>query len=330
MYRGTARLNSIISTRYDTCWPSLQLVHEWEDIFSASLRLPYVPYTLDNMYALAGKTGSYDLAFIFEFRHVECYKPNPNTIPILVDCWKQDINRFDELCRAFPLVYVTSLEAYRDILARGFSGNLLYMPLSISDKQCCGSLPEKPFDVIQYGRRNLMLDDWMRRYLGKYPHVSYVTTTCDAAGKVQLISNHHGVIADCPDRRTFMDVVGMAKVSLVSSPGMDNSKDTGGYNPVSPRFFEGAAKFCHMLGRYPKNEEFSYCGVDDICECVEEYEQFEDRLSSMLTKSFDRFAEYRLFLDMHKTSRRVATFLRDFMQWLNNPAQATSHSLHGP
>jgi len=315
--RGKAQLGSIITTRYDTCWPSLQLIHEWEDVFSANLKLPFVPYTLDNMYTLAKRSGSYDLAFVPVFRHIECYLPNTNTIPILVDCWRQDIDRFEELCSGFPLVYVTSLEAYREIMALGFSGNLLYMPLSISDSQRCMALPEKRIDVIQYGRRNPVLDGWMHRYLIKYPTVSYVTTDYDEVGKVKIISNHHGVIGDCPDRQTLMNALGMARVSLVSSPGMDNSKDTGGYNPVAPRFFEGAAKYCYMLGRYPKNEEFVYCGVDDVCECVEEYDQFEDRLNGMLTKRFDRFDEYRLFLNMHVTSRRVATFLRDVTAWLN-------------
>lgn len=310
------RLASIITTRYDAHWQSQQMYHDWEDVFSVNLKLPFVPYSLDNMFELAKRTGNYALAFVSVFRLIECYRPNPNTIPILVDCWKQDIESFNDLCRGFPLVYVTCLEAYRDIMAQGFSGKLLYMPLSVSDKQCCLTLPEKRIDVIQYGRKNSVLDNWMQKYLIKYPHVSYVTTAVDEAGKVKILSNRHGA-EECPDRRYLMNVLAMAKVSLVSAPGMDNSVNTGGYNVVASRFFEGAAKYCYMLGRYPKNEEFTYCGVDDVCDCVEDYEQFEDRLTTMLAHRFDRFDEYRRFLSMHVTSCRVATFLRDVTLWLN-------------
>lgn len=207
--------------------------------FSENLNLPFVPYTLQNMTYLSKNTDGFDLAFISEFKHIECYRPNLRTIPILIDCWKEDTYRFEELCCDFPLVYVSCLEAYNDIISQGFGKKLLYMPLSIADKQLCKTFPQKQIDVIQYGRRNPVLDYWMQKYLLKYPKVSYVTTCLDNSGKIKLISNIDGVIGDCTDRQGLMNAVSMSKISLVSSPGMDNSRDTGGYNVVSQRFMRG-------------------------------------------------------------------------------------------
>ncbi|MEI6305534.1 MAG: hypothetical protein WCP33_01810, partial [Deltaproteobacteria bacterium] len=209
------------------------MLHDWEDIFFSKLQIPFIPYTLDNMYLQGSKTGGYDLAFIPTLEYAECFKPNRNTIPIIVDCWKNDVERFEDLCSKFPVTYVSNLQAYQAIINKGFSGNLRYMPLSVSDKHRSKFVPDKSFDVIQYGRKDAMLDNWMHIYLEKFPSVSYLTTKKEG-DKYKIVSNH-GDVFDWTNRQSFMDLLGMAKVSLVSPPGMDNIQDTGGYFTVASR-----------------------------------------------------------------------------------------------
>jgi len=59
------KLRSIITTRDDIYSTTFQLYHEWEDVFSENLNLPFVPYTLQNMTYLSKiQTGSISLLFL--------------------------------------------------------------------------------------------------------------------------------------------------------------------------------------------------------------------------------------------------------------------------
>ncbi len=93
---------------------------------------------------------------------------------------------------------------------------------------------------------------------------------------------------------------------------MDGSRYIGGYNPVSPRFYESVACFCRIIGRFPHNEEFKLSGLNEIIHVVESYEEFEAIALCYLWKPFDKRIEYLELLVRHVTTHR-ANLIRNVM-----------------
>ena len=299
-----AQLQSIISTRFEECWPSFYFVHEWEDIFQRLLNLSFKEFSPENMRLLSLEPERLDLTILPLAKHIQCYQPHKRVISIVVDCWRQDVSSFLDWYAESPMTYLASLEALRDIRASGFTGNLGYMPMSISDALRREIVPEKYVDVIQYGRTNPVLDGYMKQFCRNFPQVNYVTMEI-LQNRICYKSTKYGSLGDMHERHRFLGLLAASRVSLVSSPGMDGSKDTGGYNPVAVRFFESASQFCYMLGRYPANDDFSHCNVELVCDAVQGYDEFEDKLITMLSKPFNLVDEFNAFLDLNVTSRRV-------------------------
>lgn len=305
-------LQAILTTRSNECWPSFSFVHEWEEVFHARLKLPMIGFSTEAMVARSVSVGGYDLAVVPLAHQIQFYKPHRKILPVVVDCWQQDIAPFLEWYADIPLVYVASLEAYRAIKAAGFDGRLGYLPMSVADTIRQTRVPEKRIDVIQYGRTNPFLDSCMQRFCERFPSVDYVTMEI-RNGRICYRSSKSGLLGDFHERHRFLELLGSARVSLVSAPGMGGEKDTGGYHPVAVRFFESAAHFCYMLGTYPDNDDFRYCGVRTVCNAVETYDQFESCLMDLLNRPFNCTDEYNQFLDHNVTSVRVSQIVKDLI-----------------
>lgn len=306
-------LQAILTTRYEACWPSFSFVHEWEEVFHSRLKLPFIGITHEAMVQRSKADSGFDLAILPLARQIQCYTPHRKILPVIVDCWQQDVIPFLEWYADIPFVYVASLEAYRDIKAAGFSGRLGYLPMSVSDAIRQARVPEKRIDVIQYGRTNPFLDGCMKRFCKRFPLVDYVTMEI-RNDRICYSSSKYGLLGDFHERHRFLELLASARVSLVSAPGMGGEKDTGGYHPVAVRFFESAAQFCYMLGTFPDNDDFRYCGVRTVCDAVETYDQFESCLIDMLNRPFNRSDEFNQFLDHNVTSVRIAQIVNDLQQ----------------
>jgi hypothetical protein len=87
---------------------------------------------------------------------------------------------------------------------------------------------------------------------------------------------------------------------------------TGGFSPVTPRFFEAAAKCCHMVGIYPENDEFRRLRIADICQKVTTYSEFHDQVKLFLINQFgiNELARNRAFLRINTTERRAEEIMR--------------------
>jgi hypothetical protein len=94
----------------------------------------------------------------------------------------------------------------------------------------------------------------------------------------------------------------------LSGPGLDDDAErTGGFSPVTPRFFESAACGCKLIGIYPQNEDFLYFRINEICANVSDYKSFRNLVLRYLNDQ--SIPEYAEVLGLHLTSKRAAELL---------------------
>lgn len=297
-------IGAVVSNRGTSSWPSWLMVYEWEDIFAASLSAEIV--MLKDWLKAKSRAidyNEYHLVFLQLASDLERFNFGKRCIPIVMDVWENDIDLFIRCTAGFDLVFVTSLEVFERISMCGVC-NVSYLPYSFPDQYFGESVPNKDIDIIQFGRTNPILDDYVNQLLIKYPYLNYVTTV-HHQGKIFFHSSLNGLMELSDTRQKFMTMLGRSTISLVSTAGMDGSRDTGGFNPMSPRFYESAACYCRLIGRFPHNDEFDIFNFNRIADRVESYDEFEFLVLSYVGKPFDRVDEYQDILKHHTTSARV-------------------------
>lgn len=297
-------IETIVSNRDRSSWPSWLMVHEWEDILSKTLSAKIV--TIGDWSESQGATphaNEYELCFMQLADNLERFIGHTRLIPVVMDLWEHDIAAFMQRASSFPLVFVTSLAVFNRLRDLGCN-QVAYLPYSFPDQYLLDHVPRKDIDIIQFGRTNPVLDGYMVQLLHTYPHLNYVTTV-HQNGKIYFHSSRNGLLEASDTRQKFMAMLGRSTISLVSTAGMDGSRDTGGFDPVSPRFYESAAGYCRLVGRFPQNSEFEYFGINRIAEHVSSYQQFETTVMGYIGKEFDRTEEYQEILKSHTTSSRA-------------------------
>lgn len=211
-----------------------------------------------------------------------------NGIPIFMDVWTDEhVEYIVQKTRDLQLFYCTSLEVYRKIKEKDYHSVVKYMPLSVSDlyfSENFSRYKRKSIDVIQVGRRNQVLHEYMMRYVEKYPQIDYVYTNGIAHNElIEYVSTKRGNIGTIVDRENYIKVLSSAKVSLVSTPAIDGSNRlANGIDFLTPRFYESAILGCAMVGRYGVNEETAK--ISAIIPNITTYDQFimeMDRALSM-------------------------------------------------
>ncbi|MCB9032687.1 MAG: hypothetical protein H6553_02505 [Chitinophagales bacterium] len=249
------------------------------------------------------------------------YLNKKNVACFIVDYWKKyDINLFNKNFKDFSIVYLASLEAITFLKNNGCSLNLQHLAFSIADKHLSlfHQIVEKDIDVIQIGRKNLLLDEMMLQYCKENPTVNYVHRIIED-GKNIYYSTKYGKIGELHTREALLTIMCRAKISIVSSPGLDGGDwKTGGLNPVTVRVLESAIAKCYMLGRFAHNEDYDYFGLKDlIFEVEDNYEHFKQVLENLLQKeSFELGNQYEQFLQLHLNSVR-AKQIQDDVDGLN-------------
>jgi hypothetical protein len=232
-----------------------------------------------------------------------------NVIPIIIDFWKnENLNRFEKIFKYSDVVFVTSMEVYNYLKGRQTRVPLDHLSLSLPDKYLKMQKPlAKDIDIIQIGRSNALFDEYVRKFLAIYPATHYVSVR-KIDHDTQVVSNHLGPMGKFNSRGEFMNLMQRAKVSLVSAPGLDNDRNrTGGFSPLTPRFFEGAASGCRMIGLYPENEDFNYYGISQICPSVKTFGEFRHFVSTYLDDF--KIPDHTSFLQKHLTSSKAIELL---------------------
>ena len=313
---------SIITKRKYETWPSWYVVYEWEDILSKKLGMDLefsdgrsLEYRIQRKWKRIvfkyfhrisfGKVDVQNmrLAFIMNANDYYLYVDR-NVIPIFLDFPEKMISVIAEKTKNLPFFFVTALEIC-DLLKAHGSKNVIYMPISISDMYFSEVIPKKTIDVIQFGRKNPVLHEWMMEYVTEHPDVEYVYQSNN--GSLTYISTTRGNLGKFDKRNEYVELLKSCRISLVSTPGMDKSRtDFGNVDFFTPRFFESAAFYCHMLGRYIENQEADFLNIYDICPNVKTKQEFFDNVDKLLKISNDvNVDKYKAFLHSNLTSKRA-------------------------
>lgn len=294
----------IVSNRGCSDWPSWLMVYEWEDILARELGTRVIDYDeWERTRDAARSDYGYELCIVMLPDSLDRFPCHGRFVPVVMDVWRKDLESFIRQIERLELVFVTSLEAFRILQDRG-CGQVAYLPYSFPDQYLLEELPEKDVDIIQFGRTNPVLDNYMRQLLQRFPDLNYVTTV-HHQGTLFFHSSRFGLLEASDTRDRFMAMLRRSTISLVSTAGMDGSRDTGGFDPVSPRFYESIGCFCRLIGRFPETEEFELLGLNTIAERVDSYQQFERLVSGYFGQAFDRKQEYQAFLRQHTTGARA-------------------------
>lgn len=313
---------NIISERNYQHWPSYHVVYEWEDIlaqqgFNLVLQkngLFNKAYRRINR-ILRNKAKSefkvngkeYNIRWVMNAGGYKEYA-KINTIPIFLDFPVNMVNEITNATDKLPFFWVTCMDIYEKLKKTG-ANNAYFIPLSISDKYWTGVIPKKTVDVVQVGRKNPKLHEYMLKYCKKRPEIEYVYQSED--GQLAYISTIRGNLGKFDHREEYLQLLSSSRISLVSSPGKDSSRDFGGIDFITPRFYESAVYYCHMIGRYTKNKESRYIGINKVCPCVENYTEFETILEHYLNKKlFDEKELFDEFIKMNVTTERGKSIMK--------------------
>lgn len=311
---------SIITERAYQNWPSWDVVYEWEDQLSKELNIP-----IKNMYSCCGNIRKkirkikrklniaqsrfhvenkkdIKLVWIMDAKILKEYTYQ-NFVPIFLDFSVESVEEVIEATRNLPFFWVTSKGIFDVLVSKGVN-NVHFIPLSISDKYYVKKVPQKSIDVIQFGRKNKVLHEYMLNYAKTNSHVEYVYQSED--GSLTYTSTTRGNIGKFDNRQEYMELMSKCRVSLVSSPAVDKGKNFGGVDFITPRFYESAVHYCHMIGRYTDNEEAEIIKLGDICKNIHNQEEFDNCLNSMLKEENNVvFDAYNQFLEKNVTSKRA-------------------------
>ncbi len=313
------------------------VVYEWEDQISAKLCLPItnpgvsrrfheniIAKNLLKIPAFFSVVKACDLLFARESKSLYfamtpqsrgSLSTRSNVIPIIIDFGKiVGLRSFYRTYSNCPLVLISSLEVFNFLKHNACPLNLHHFPLSLPDKYrvTSGSNFEKKYDILISGRLNPVLMEFMRRYEQEHPNIEYLYQSWHD-GVYSYISNKTGVLGTFNDRPSYMNLLRAARVCFYSTPGIDGGeKRTGGFNQVTPRLFEFLSAGCHVVARYPDNDDTDFFQLKDICPSVDSYDVFSTRLEAALESPppTDRNSEY---LKKHYTSNRI-TLLNQIMQ----------------
>ncbi len=290
----------IYSERAYQKWPSWHVVYEWEDVMSKELGCDIVTFGK----GICGKIKRKINRTLFDyFKIVKRYTWNPekeyyllwvmnaknyselphrNVIPIFLDFPLDVVDTILKVTRDIPCFFVTCYDIYESLCTKGCQ-NVYYFPQCISDKYYLNEMPAKKIDVVQFGRRNSKLHEYMFRFCEENPNTEYVYKSDDTT--LSYVSNISGDLGCILTRDDYIKLVSSSRVSLVSTPSCDDSRpDFGNVDFFTARFYESAALYCRMIGRYTENKESELIGIKEICPNVKCYEEFEGILKHYLNE----------------------------------------------
>ncbi len=314
------------------------VVYEWEDELAKALGIPVIPIGEQydriykpgafkkvlnrlNCYQLKDKfffrPRGYHLAFHIGPPGVYSFHSRRDVIPIIIDFWKhEDLARFESIFSLSRIVFVTSKEAHSYLIDQHVGLNVRHLPLSLPDRYLGRSNSEKRrFDLLQLGRQNATLTNYTHRLLNEHPEIDYVYAEA-SGGSLKMISTHRGLLGEFSTRESFLNLLAQAKVSLLSAPGIDSdSVRTGGFSPVTPRFFESAACGCHLVGVYPDNEDFKYMKIHEICPRISDYDHFKATILDFLNRG--SIPNYQRYLSKNVTSIRAKEMMDEIRSMRN-------------
>ena len=303
----------------------MKIVYEWEDYISEAYNLPIHLIENQNRFIFKLKrkyknlfskrikrNESIELAFVIHPCDLRYYF-NKNCIFVFIDIWPDDEKGLVRRMGKKTPFFVTSLDVYEHFKLKFNMNNVYYMPLSISDVWKLKKVPEKRIDLVQIGRKNEILHNFAIRYVKENPQVDYVYSDMNWTMDRRIYtSTKYGAFGDVDTRDDYMNLLKESKICVLSSPGVDGSRpQCKDMDYPTPRFYESAINYCHMVGRYSDNEEFKMQKIPNVCMKVDTYEDFKQYVNQILKGGYsfpvDKWDE---FINLHLTSKWYSDFLK--------------------
>lgn len=332
---SNVKITRIISLRGNANKAFYDVCYEWENILSEKMNAAircFKPYkffyrravgkAFPNSYSLKQNLDSTNLSVYFVmYTKASKYYTKVNGIPIFLDVWsEEELNILMRKTEGLQLYYVTSLDVLRKIKEKKADAAARYMPLSVSDQYFSSNFikyKEKAIDVIQLGRRNPILHEYMMQYISENPEIEYLYAIPD--GNLKYISTKRGSIGKLNTREEFIRTLASSRVSLVSSPAIDHSRkdieEQFGVDCPTPRFYESAVLGCAMVGRYTMNEEMKKQNIPNVCDNVHTYEEFKESMDRALKmERTELWERYEGFIRNNLTSVRAQQIMQDLKE----------------
>ena len=316
------KLKGIYSERAYTTWPSYQLVYEWENIMSEKIGIPIkkigtskrilysiikklkiqLPYF--NILNKLNRPRGYYLYHVMTASNPYMLSFNNNVIPIIIDFFlkKEDLVLFYKRFENCKCLLVSSLEVVDFLTENKCPISFFHFPISLPDLYKFKKY-EKKYQILLAGRQNILLKEYLNKYLGEFPETEFVYES--ETEKFIYISNKFGLIGNFSKREDFIKLLRLSKVFFYTTPGMDEGANrTNGFNQVTPKYLELLAANVKIIARYPNNKEADYYELNKVCQNIENYEQFRQVLSEYLKNSNSNYLVQKI-LEKHYTSNRI-------------------------
>lgn len=237
-------------------------------------------------------------------------------IPCIIDYFLTE-ERYPNFIHAYrnnPFVMISSREVYEYLIEKKCPLKIYHLALSIPDNYVKMDVRyEKKFDLVMFARQNPVLEQYVERYAGVHEDFKLLKRRYDNGHYIYYDAKTAETVCYGDTREQYMDIVRMSKVALYTTPGMDGTREkAGSWNQVTPHFLEEVAGQCHVIARYPDNADTRWYEINQICKCVESYEEFEQLMDRYRKEDVDLEA-YEKYLQKHVTSQR-ARVLRDIMK----------------
>lgn len=307
------QLAQIITNRQIDPHPANDLVYEWEEdlrqyfgaTFSYNRGVQNERYSKFIPFAL-NWVQTYEPAFTYEMctqRHNGNNKRN--IIPCIIDFYIREpwkVRLWYSRYWRNPAVCVSSREVYAYLTQTLGLKKIHHLPLSISDRYRITPQTryEKQYDLVLVGRQNRVLTDYLNRYVAAHPDTTFVRRVLQD-GRSIYVDQSGAVVSAVDSREIYIRLMRSARAAMYATPGIDNARQTNGFNQVTPKFLEIIACGCHPLMRYPQNADTDYFRLADFGSHIDSYEQFESALDQARRKPVD-MNKYSRYLEEHYTS----------------------------
>lgn len=317
-------ITSIRTVRKYESRPYWHLVYEWEDVFREQLCCSFLyetqitrckNYLVRNIHFnpfFCRCPSWYSLRFEMTAKDYPNYYNRKDIIPYIIDFWitPDTLKAFEKAYSNSPFVLISSAEAVAFLHENHCCLKYYHLPLSISDKYNLSRYInfEKRFDLVMFGRQNPVLKEYVLQYSQKHPDFYYAFLKIED-DKYNYYTNKGEYLGECGTRVQGLELLRKSKIGLYATPSLDNGKKfSNGYNQVTPRFLELLACGCHIIARYPQNEDTIFYQLPRFCIHTETYEQFEYQVDFALKTPID-IDFYKKYLSEHYTSVRVQKLL---------------------
>ena len=303
------------------------LVYEWEDVLSQCLNIkiknepkvfdkilkgiPYLYYSqTKHHYSLCFQMGAEIVPSKIQWLQRVMGLRAKNTsrvIPCIIDFWQpeNEIPMFNKAYCNNPIVLISSMEAYSFLKHHGCKANIVHWALSLPDKYAitANTNLKKHYDLAMMGRQNALLEEFLKKYIETHPDFTYAYKKIEN-GHFNYYTNKGDYIGNADTREGYFNIMRGARCGLYATPGLDGKPGSNGYNQVTPRFLELLSSGCHILARYPDNEDTRFFGISRFSPSLDNYEDFEKALDRgrKIPVDMNVYSEY---LSLHYTSVRA-------------------------